>query len=448
MTATESARPRGPRGLPIVGQYVAFRRDAPRFLLRMAHEYGDVVVFRIGPQKIVLLNHPDLIKDVLVTRQRSFIKSRVLQRAKMLLGEGLLTSEAPHHTRQRRLVQPAFHRDRLSGYAATMIEYGVRTRDRWKDGERLDVAEEMMRLTLAIVAKTLFSADVESEAKAIGEALGSLLHLFDLVMMPFSKLVERLPLPSIRRFERDRKILDGVIYRIIDERRKSGKDTGDLLSMLLLAEDEEGSGGMTNEQVRDEALTLFLAGHETTANALTWTWYLLSQNPQVEKRFHAELDEVLGGRTPAPEDFGRLSYTYAVLAESIRLYPPAWAIGRMAVERYQTGNLVVDPGEIVLMSPYVMHRDPRWYADPERFDPDRWTGEQRSTRPKFAYVPFGGGARVCIGEHFAWMEGVLLLAAIGQRWRLRHVEGHRVDHRALITLRPKFGMQMTVQSRN
>jgi cytochrome P450 len=446
MTAIASARPPGPRGLPIIGQYVAFRKDPPRFLLRMAREYGDVVLFRIGPQKIYLLNHPDLIKDVLVTRQRSFIKSRVLQRAKMLLGEGLLTSEAPHHTRQRRLVQPAFHRERLNGYAATMIEYGVRTRDRWEDGQTFDVAEEMMRLTLAIVAKTLFSADVEAEAKSIGEALGSLLHLFDLVMMPFSKVVERLPLPSVRRFERDRKTLDGVIYRIIDERRKSGKDTGDLLSMLLLAQDEEGSGGMSDEQVRDEALTLFLAGHETTANALTWTWYLLSQHAEVEQRFQNELDEVLGGRTPTPDDFGRLKYTYALLAESIRLYPPAWAIGRMALERYQADGFAIDPRDIVLMSPYVVHRDARWYPDPERFDPDRWIGEQKAARPKFAYVAFGGGARVCIGENFAWMEGVLLLAVLGQRWRLRHVEGHPVDHRALITLRPKYGMQVKVQA--
>jgi cytochrome P450 len=398
----------------------------------MAREYGDVSRFRIGPQTVFQLSHPDLVKDVLVTNQRNFIKSRVLQRAKVLLGEGLLTSEAPLHTRQRRLVQPAFHRDRLAGYAETMIEYALRSRDRWQDGQSFDVSEEMMRLTLAVVAKTLFSADVDSEAKVIGEALGAVLHLFDLVMMPFSKVIERLPLPSIRRIDQGRKTLDAIIYRIIEERRRSGRDHGDLLSMLLLAQDEEGSGGMSNEQVRDEALTLFLAGHETTANALTWTWYLLSQHPEVEAKFHAELNDVLSGRPPAPDDFARLPYTYAVFAESIRLYPPAWGIGRMALNPYEAGGYGVAPGEIILMSPYVVHRDPRWYPDPERFDPERWTPEHRAERPKFAYLPFGGGARVCIGEHFAWMEGVLLLATLG---------------RALITLRPKYGMRMIVQAR-
>jgi cytochrome P450 len=264
-------------------------------------------------------------------------------------------------------------------------------------------------------------------------------------MMPFSKVIERLPVPSVRRFEKARKTLDEIIYRIIDERRSSGEDRGDLLSMLLLAEDEQGSGRMSNEQVRDEALTLFLAGHETTANALTWTWYLLSQNPQSEARFHAELDTVLQGRTPVPEDFSRLRYTEAVLAESMRLYPPAWGIGRMALKHYEAFGYPVEPGEI--MSPYVVHRDPRWYPDPERFDPDRWSPELRGSRPKFAYFPFGGGARVCVGEHFAWTEGVLLLAVLGQRWRLRLAPGHPVDYRALITLRPRHGMRMTVSRR-
>lgn len=392
--------------------------------------------------------HPELIKDVLVTNQHSFIKSRVLQRAKVLLGEGLLTSEAPLHTRQRRLVQPAFHRERLAGYARTMIDYAARTRDRWRDGETFDMSVEMMRLTLAVVAKTLFSADVEKEAAAIGESLAAVLHLFDLVMMPFSRIIERLPLPSVRRFEAGKKRLDEIIYRIIDERRRSGEDAGDLLSMLLLAEDEETAGGMTNQQVRDEALTLFLAGHETTAIALTWTWYLLSRNPEAEARMHRELDTVLGGRTPVPEDFGRLPYTEAVIAESLRLYPPAWGIGRMALKHYQARGYTVEPGDIILMSPYVVHRDPRWWNDPERFDPDRWSAEGRAERPKFAYFPFGGGARVCIGEHFARLEGVLLLATLAQRWKARLKPGHPVAYRALLTLRPRHGMAMRVEARS
>lgn len=447
MATATVTRPPGPKNPPILGQYAVFRKDPPGFLVRTARTYGDVSFYRIGPADVYQFAHPDLIRDVLVTNQHNFIKSRVLQRAKVLLGEGLLTSEAPLHTRQRRLVQPAFHRQRLAAYAQTMVEYGLRTRDRWHNGETYDIAVEMMRLTLAVVAKTLFNADVEAEAAAIGESLSAILHLFDLVMMPFSRVIERLPLPSVRRFEAGKKRLDEIIFRIIDERRRSGEDKGDLLSMLLLAQDEEGSGGMTNQQVRDEALTLFLAGHETTAIALTWTWYLLSQNPEAERRLHAELDTVLGGRAPVLDDFGRLPYTEAVFSESLRLYPPAWGIGRMALKHYEAVGYTVEPGDVILMSPYVVHRDARWWKDPERFAPDRWTPEARAARPKFAYFPFGGGARVCIGEHFAWMEGVLLLATLAQGWRLRLVPGHPVAYRARLTLRPRHGMRMTVESR-
>jgi cytochrome P450 len=439
--------PPGPKGPPILGQYAAFRKDPPGFLLRTARHYGEISYFHLGRQAVFHLASPDLIRDVLITRQHDFMKSRVLQRAKVLLGEGLLTSEGSFHARQRRLVQPAFHRQRLAGYAATMIEYALATRSGWQDGQTLDIAQEMTRLTLAIVAKTLFNADVQSDARVIGQALSAVLQLFDLVMMPFSRVIERLPLPAIRRFEHGRQTLDDIIYRIIDERRGSGRDYGDLLSMLLLAEDEEASGGMTDSQVRDEALTLFLAGHETTANALTWTWYLLSRNPDAEKQFHAELDRVLGGRDPAPDDFEELRYTRAVLTESMRLYPPAWGIGRMALRRFDAAGYSVEPGDIVLMSPFVVHRDPRWFPEPERFDPARWGEELSVARPKFSYFPFGGGARVCIGEHFAWMEGVLLLAALGQRWRLELEPGHPVDYRALITLRPRYGMRMKVRAR-
>lgn len=445
LTATKERQ--GPRNPPWIGHYRAFRKDPPRFLQQVQREYGDVAFFKLGQQDTYLLSDPELIRDVLITQQHSFTKSRLLQRAKALLGEGLLSSEAPLHTRQRRLVQPAFHRDRMNGYAEAMISYSVRTRDQWRDGEVRETSVDMMRLTLAVVAKTLFNADVEKEAPAIGEALGAILHLFEIVMMPFSEIIERLPLPSVRRFHKAKETLDTTIYRIINERRQSGVDYGDLLSMLLLAVDEDGTGGMTDEQVRDEALTIFLAGHETTANALTWTWYLLSQNPEIEARFHEEIDRVLAGRTPTPEDFPQLKYVEMVFAESLRLFPPAWGIGRMAKREVEVGGHTLAPGNIVLMSPYVVHRDPRFYPDPERFDPERWTPEGKAARPKFAFFPFGGGARVCIGEHFAWMEGVLLLATIAQRWRLRLVPGHPVDHRALITLRPKHGMRMTVESR-
>jgi cytochrome P450 len=439
---------RGPRGLPVLGHLPAFRAKPIRFLMKMAREYGDLPHFRLGSFRVYLLNHPDLVREVLVTKQSNFIKSRALQRSRVLLGEGLLTSEGDFHKRQRRLVQPAFHRDRLAAYAAVMSDYASRTRDRWAHGSTLDVASEMARLTLAVVGKTLFSADVESEASEIGEALTTVLRMFNLLMMPFSEYLEKLPLPSMRRFEKARARLDATIYGLIEERRASGKDQGDLLSMLLLAQDEEGhSGGMSDQQVRDEALTLFLAGHETTANALTWTWYLLSQNPESEGRLHEELDAVLAGRAAQASDLPALRYTEMVLAEAMRLYPPAWAIGRMSLEPFELGGMPIGAGSIFIASPYVTHRDPRWFPNPERFEPERWTPEAREARPKFSYFPFGGGARVCIGERFAWMEGVLVLATLAQKWKLRLAPGQKVDTLPLITLRTRYGMRMVIEKR-
>ncbi len=429
------------KGRPFLGVLPQFRKNPPEFLLSVARRHGDIANMRLGPQDTFVISNPDWIKDILITNQSNFTKSRMLERAKVLLGEGLLTSEGQFHTRQRRLVQPAFHRDRLIGYGSTMVDCAVQCRDRWHSGATLDIAREMNRLTLAIVARTLFSADVSSEADEIGAALTEVLGLFETVLMPFSEWLEKLPLPSVRRFERARALLDKIIYGIIADRRKSGHDAGDLLSMLLLAQDE--GSGMSDKQVRDEALTLFLAGHETTANALTWTWYLLSQNPEAERKFHDEIDRTLAGRLPTFEDLPQLKYTEMVFAESMRLYPPAWSIGRRNLEAYQVGGYSIPARSIILMSPFVVHRDPRWFPNPESFDPDRWLPEAVATRPKFSYFPFGGGARVCIGERFAWMEGVLLLATLAQRWRLSLVAGHRVEHRALITLRPKYGMQMT-----
>ena len=414
----------------------------------MAREYGDLPYFRLGPNHVFLVNHPDLVREILVTNQANFTKSRALQRARILLGEGLLTSEGQFHLRQRRLVQPAFHRERLAAYAAVMSEYGVRLRDRWRAGATVDVSSEMMRLTLAVVGKALFSADVEAEAPEIGDALTTVLKMFRMLMMPFSEYIEKLPLPSLRRFDKARARLDQTIYGLIQQRRRSGEDAGDLLSMLLLAHDEEADGsGMTDTQVRDEALTLFLAGHETTANALTWTWYLLSQNPECETRLHQEIDTVLQGRAPEMSDLPQLRYTEMVFAEAMRLYPPAWAIGRMAKAPFELGGTKIAAKSICIVSPYVMQRDPRWFPDPERYDPERWTAEAREARPKFSYFPFGGGARVCIGERFAWMEGVILIAAIAQKWKLRLAAGQRVEPLPLITLRTKYGMRMMVEAR-
>lgn len=445
---TRPVRPPGPKHTFTLRTVVAYRRGAHLFFADMARRYGDISHFRFSGLDAFLINHPDYIKDVLVTNHQNFIKGLALQRAKRLLGEGLLTSEGEFHRRQRRLVQPAFHRQRIASYAGIMTDYAARARGRWHDGETLDIAEEMMRLTLAIVGKTLFDADVESQAQEVGEAMSVVMNLFNTLTIPFFELLEKLPLPQMQRFKKARGRLDRIIYRLIDERRRSGQDRGDLLSMLLLAQDEEGqSGGMTDVQVRDEALTIFLAGHETTANALTWTWYLLSQNPAAEARLHEELQAVLGSRAPTVEDFPRLRYTEMVLAESMRLFPPAWAIGRRAIEECEIGGYTVPAGSLVLMSQYVMQRDARYFPDPERFDPERWTPEARESRPQFSYFPFGGGPRRCIGEGFAWLEGVLLLATLAQHWQMRLVPNHPVGLRPVITLRPKHGMRMTIHRR-
>lgn len=436
----------GPKGRFLVGVLPEFRKDPAGFLEKTARRYGDVVYLPLGRQHIYYVGHPDAIRDILVTHQNKFKKSRMLERARVLLGNGLLTSEGDQHRRQRRLVQPAFHRDRLAGYGAVMVDRTAMVREQWKSGQPFDVLQEMMRLTLAIVAKTLFSTQVDSEADEIGAALTQVFDLFEIILMPFSEILEKLPLPAVRRFHRARKRLDETIYRLIAERRADGRDAGDLLSMLLLARDEDGQSGMTDEQVRDEALTLFLAGHETTADALTWTWYLLSQNPRAEAEFHAELDRVLGGRLPSFEDLPQLRYTESVFAEALRLYPPAWGIGRRVLEDYPVGDFVVPARSVVLMSPYAVHRDPRWFPEPHEFRPERWLAED-TARPKFGYFPFGGGARVCIGERFAWMEGALILAVLGQRWRLLLEPGHPVETHARITLRPKHGMRMIAEKR-
>jgi cytochrome P450 len=302
----------------------------------------------------------------------------------------------------------------------------------------------MMQLTLSIAGKTLFDVDVESQAADIGRALTDVMESFWLMMVPFANLIERLPLGPMRRSRLARERLDAMMYRMIAERRSTARDRGDLLSMLLLAQDEDDGSGMTDRQVRDEAMTIFLAGHETTANALTWTWYLLSQSPDVEARLHAEVAQVLNGRLPTVADIQSLPFVDRVVTESMRLYPPAWIVGRRALEPYPIGEYVAPARSILLMSQWVMHRDPRWFPDPERFDPDRWTPAFKAALPKFAYFPFGGGPRQCIGEGFAWMELVLVMATLAQRWRLLLVPGHPVAPQPLVTLRTKHGMRMTI----
>lgn len=446
-----SSLPPGPKAKFPGANLLAFRRDPLSFLQKIAQEYGDISRFRVGPRRIFLVNHPELIRDVLITQHKNFHKGHGLQRAKTLLGEGLLTSEEEFHRRQRRLAQPAFHRERMNAYASVMTDYAARMSERWRDNQTLDIAGEMMRLTLAIVGKTLFDADTENEAAGVGAALNAALKAFSFMMLPYSELLEKLPLPQMRRFREARAQLDALVYRIIEERRQSNVDRGDLLSMLLLAQDEETNGGaMTDEQLRDEAMTIFLAGHETTANALVWTWVLLAQNMDVERKLHEELDAVLAvdNRLPRIEDLPALKYTEMVFAEALRLYPPAWVIGRRALRECEIGGYVVPEDTLVLMSQYVMHRDSRFFPDPLRFDPERWTQGEREARPPFAYFPFGGGARRCIGEGFAQMEAVLLIATLARRWRLRLAPDQKIETKAIITLRPKHSIRMTLERRS
>src|SRR5215203_1744337 len=429
------------------GHFRSFRRDPPGFLTKLS-KLGDVSAFRIGKIQAFFINHPDLIRDLLVTNHSKFMKGRALQRAKGLLGEGLLTSEKEFHLRQRRMIQPAFHRNRINEYAKAMIELGEKMAGEWRAGDVRDVDKEMMRLTLWIVGKTLFSANVEDDADVVGKAMTTLVSMFNFILLPYSELLEKLPIPPITKLKNARKTLDEVIYKIINERRASGEDKGDLLSMLLTAQDEETGGAMTDRQIRDECLTLFLAGHETTANALTWTFYLLSQNPEVERKFHAELAEVLGDKSLTPEDYPRLKYTEAVLAESMRLFTPAWGIGRLALEEHEFNGYQIPAKSLVLASPFVMHRDARFWENAEEFIPERW--EKLSVKEagnRFICFPFSKGVRSCIGESFAWMEGVLLLAVLGRKWKLSLAPEQKIGYQAMVTLRPKYGMKMNIEER-
>jgi cytochrome P450 len=440
--------PPGP--VPSLLTTLAYRpgRDPLGFFTDLARAYGDIAYVRTGGENLFLLSDPRHVRDVFVTNQRNFLKGRGLERARRVLGEGLLTSEGAVHVRQRRLIQPAFHRDRIAAYATVMTAYADRVQRGWADGQTIDAAEEMMRLTLSIVGKTLFDKDVESQAREVGEALTAVMESFWTLMLPFAHVIERLPIPSMRRSRAARGRLDAIIYRMIAERRQEPRDRGDLLSMLVLAQDEEAGGrGMSDVQVRDEAMTIFLAGHETTANALSWTWYLLSQSPEIESRLHEELDRVLQGRQPTMADIPKLSYVEQVVTESMRLYPPAWIIGRRAIHEYAIEDYVMPARSIVVICPYIVQRDPRFFDEPERFRPERWTPAFRSSLPPFAYFPFGGGARRCIGESFALMELMLVLSTIAQRWRLRLVPGHPVVPQPVITLRLKHGLRMTVHQR-
>jgi cytochrome P450 len=422
-----------------------YSRDPLSIMPKLAREYGDIVTMRYYNFRVYFVSHPDYIEQVLVGDNRKFIKGRVLRKNKQLFGNGLLTSEGDFWLRQRRLAQPAFHRARIASYAGTMVRYAERLLAEWRDREERDIHAEMMRLTLQIVAKTLFDADVDGEAKQVGRALVALMEFNS----DFRKLLLTptwLPTPRKIRATIATWRLDKIIFRFIAERRASGKDSGDLLSMLLAARDEDGSR-MTDRQLRDEAITIFLAGHETTANALSWTWMLLAQNPDVEAKLHAELEAVLAGRAPSVEDLASLRYTGHVITESMRLYPPAWGMARVAIEDVEIGGYPIPKGCGVSLAQWVVHRDPRWFDAPEQFRPERWEGDLLKRLPRFAYFPFGGGPRQCIGNNFAVMEATLLLATIAQKFRVRLVPGHQVVPMPSITLRPRFGIRARIEGR-
>ena len=415
------------------------------YFTKIAREFGDIAGLRILNFKTIFINHPNLIEEVLVTNARKYSKGRVLRANRHVFGEGLLTSEGDFWLRQRRLAQPGFHRARIASYATTMIEYTQRLVSGWCDGEERDAHREMMRLTLQIVGKTLFDADVERDAQGVGKSLELLLE----IGANFRRTIfvpHWVPTLANLRVKREVAQIEKILYRIIAERRTSDRDAGDLLSMLLAAQDDDGSK-MTDKQLRDETITLFLAGHETTASTLSWTWWLLAQNPAVEKKLHGELDAVLGNRAPSFDDLPRLVYTGHVITESLQLYPAAWGLARLVVEDHEIAGYPVTKGMGVAMAQWVVHRDPRWYDAPEEFRPERWENDLMKRLPRFAYFPFGGGARQCIGNAFALMEAVLILATIAQEFRLRLVADHPVLPLASITLRPRHGIRVTLEAR-
>lgn len=422
--------------------FLKFRRDPLTFFTTIARRYGDVVRFTFGSQPVYLVSHPDMIEDVLVTSSKKFMKGIALQRAKRLLGEGLLTSEGQMHLRQRRTIQPLFHKQQVQLFAEAMVRHAVRWCESVRDGATINVTAEMGGLTLAIVGETLFSANVQSDADEVREALSDAVQSFAYAVLPYVELIEKLPVGPFVKVRKARARLDRVILRVIAERRAS-PDTGqDLVSMLLAARDPEqpAEPGMSDQQIRDEAMTIFLAGHETTANAMSWTWHLLGQASAVESRLHEELDRVLAGRIPTVQDVPKLEYTRAVIAESMRLYSPAWTMGRRAIEPHTIGGYTIEKDALVLLSQWVVHRDPRWWENAAAFQPERWLNQPGSrlpvpgSRPRYAYFPFGGGNRVCIGESFAWTEAILLLATIAQHCRFTAVTTPVPEPR--ITLRP------------
>jgi cytochrome P450 len=453
MPVRHAGRPPGPRSLSPLSSAVALQRDPIRFALEIWHRYGDVVHFRFLFWPAYVLYHPEHVKRVLQENHRNYNKNFPnMKVARELFGNGLFTNDGESWLRQRRLMQPSFHHKRLTGFGRLMSEAAVAMLERWQattsSDPPLDIPLEMMRLSLRIAGLTLFSLDLSDEVDFVGRTfttLGPLIYRY--ASLPFPPLW--VPTPRNRRLLAGLNTLDTVVYAIINERRKQPVDANvpDLLWMLLSARDEETGEGMSDQQLRDEVLTLLLAGHETTATALTWTWYLLSQHPEVERRLHAELDTVLAGQLPAVEDLDALPYTRMVIQEALRLYPPAFGFTRFATASDEIGGYTIPANSVMFVSAYCTHRHPAFWEEPEAFDPERFTPERSAGRPRFAYIPFGGGPRQCIGNTFAMMEAQLVLATVAQRYTLRLVPGHPVEPQVLLTMRPRYGLPMTLHPR-
>jgi cytochrome P450 len=442
--------PEGPRFVRRLLSGEFFRQNAAGFMLRNASRFGDLNHYTGFGRHIFQFNHPQLIQELLLRDAAHHHRGLVMQRAKLVLGEGLLTSESPLHLRQRRLAQPAFQRQRIASYGQIIAGYTAEMTSRWESGKVMDLHPEMLLLALRIVGKTLFDTNVEGEVKQIAQAVDSFMGFLPLAFLPFPEVVLQLPFPLMTRIRRGQAYLDGLIYRMIAERRKEPGDRGDLLSMLLAAVDtEEGTGGMTDKQVRDECVTVMLAGHETSANALSFALWELARNPEVQERLHDECRRVLGERLPAADDYGQLGYAAQVFAETIRIFPPVWVTARTAAEEYCYRDVTIPKGAILLAPQIVAHRDRRFWEDPLRFDPQRFTEENKGGRPRFCYFPFGAGARQCIGEGLAWMEGVLVLAFVARHWRLSLPSDapQELQMRPAISLRPEGGVRLRVERR-
>lgn len=425
--------PPGPKGHFLSGHLPEMRRDLLGFYLRCARDYGDCTTLRFGTRRIFFVNHPLLIEQVL--HSRNFTKHYALRMNRLLLGNGLLTSEGDFWLRQRRLIQPVFQRERITSYAPDMTSFTERQIDAWRDGEVRDLHAEMRKLTLAVAARTFFGADVAGQSEEVGRALHDAMGTFSQRFFRVFRIPESVPTPGNLRIRKAIRRLDSILYGLITQRRAEGEQK-DLLSILLHARHESDGSGMTDQQLRDEAMTLFLAGHETTALALSWGWYLLAQHAEVVEKLQSELRQVLGGRTPTTADLPNLPYTDAIVQEAMRLYPPAYAIGRQAIQACTIGGYPVPAGGTILMSQWVVHRDPRFFDEPERFYPERWADGLAKRLPRYAYFPFGGGQRVCIGNTFALMELPLVLASIAQRFRFTLPPGPPVLPRPQLTLQP------------